>query len=126
MRSELFQGCAVENETSSRGFQWLTGGSEVMAEMCPPLTCLQTRDAVGVKHPLPLSRTQRNLVRQQVNLTQRPTQRRDKIVKQRQPDVSDRASSCIGICRVQTIGRGKRSIGNYATRCQLYVSIVQM
>lgn len=64
------------------------GGSEGTAEMCPPLTCLQTRDAGGVKHPLPLSRTQRNLVCQQVYLTQRPTQRRDKTVKQRQLNVS--------------------------------------
>lgn len=63
-------------------------GVEGAAEMCPPLTCLRTRDAGGVKHPLPLSRAQRNLVCQQVNLTQRPTQRRDKTVKQRQLSVS--------------------------------------
>lgn len=43
----------------------------------PPLTCLHARDAGGVKHPLPLSGAQRNLVRQQVNLTQRPAQNRD-------------------------------------------------
>lgn len=47
-------------------------GSEGSADMCPHLTCLQTRDAGGVIHPLPLSRTQGNLVRQQVYLTQRP------------------------------------------------------
>lgn len=44
--------------------------------MCPPLTCLHTRDAGSVKHALPLSGTQRYLVRQQVYLTQRPSQQK--------------------------------------------------
>lgn len=54
------------------------GQFEGMATMCPPLTRLHTRGAGGIKHPLPLSRTQGNLVCQQVYLTQRPAQQRDK------------------------------------------------
>lgn len=53
-------------------------GSEGTGETCPRLTCLHTGDAGGVKHSLPLSRTQRDLVCQQVYLTQRPTRREDK------------------------------------------------
>lgn len=66
--------------------------------MCPPLTCLQTRDTGGVKHPLPLSRTQWNLVCQQVYLTQRPTQQMDKTVEQRQLNVSVQESKLMHLC----------------------------
>lgn len=61
----------------------------------PSLTCLHTRDTGGVKHPLPLSRTQRDLVCQQVYLTQRPTQRIDKTVEQRQLNVSVQQSKAM-------------------------------
>lgn len=82
------QGCAAETEYRSQGFQWqqlVSQGmrSESTLETCPPLTCLHTGDAGGVKQPLPLSRTQRNLVCQQVYLTQRPKQQLGKTVEQR-------------------------------------------
>lgn len=82
------QDCAAETEYRDQGFQWQRLGSQGMRsestlETCPPLTCLHTGDAGGVKHPLPLSRTQRNLVCQQVYLTQRPKQQSGKTVEQR-------------------------------------------
>lgn len=82
------QGCAADTRYRSQGFQWQQVGSQGVSsestlEMCPPLTCLHTGDAGGVKHPLPLSRTQRNLVCQQVNLTQRPKQQLGETAEQR-------------------------------------------
>lgn len=64
----------------------------------PSLTCLHTRNTGGVKHPLPLSRTQRDLVCQQVYLTQRPTERIDKTVEQRQLNVSAQQSKAMHLC----------------------------
>lgn len=64
----------------------------------PSLTCLHTGDTGGVKHPLPLSRTQRDLVCQQVYLTQRPTQQIDKTVEQRQLNVSVQQSKAMHLC----------------------------
>lgn len=79
------QGCALETKYSSHCFQWQQLGSqgirsEGTVQLCPHLTCLHTRDAGGVKHSLPLSRTQRNLVCQQVYLTQHPKQQLGKTV----------------------------------------------
>lgn len=102
------QGCAAETEYRSQGFQWQQLGlqgmrSESTLEMCPPLTCLHTRDAGGVKHPLPLSRTQRNLVCQQVYLMQRPKQQLGKTVEQRHWTwVCHTESTCIRLCQEKT------------------------
>lgn len=98
------QGFAVEAEARGQGFrrplprQWqkITGfGFRGRGGGAPPLTCLHTGDTGGVKHPLPLSRAQRDLVCQQVYLTQRPTQRVDKTVEQRQPNVSVKQSKAM-------------------------------
>lgn len=91
------QGFAIDTKSRRQGFhsplprqqQKVIGfGFRGHGRGVPSLTCLHTRDAGGVKHPLPLSRTQRDLVCQQVYLTQRPTQRIDKTVEQRQLNVS--------------------------------------
>lgn len=101
------QGCAAETEYRSQGFQGQQLGlhgmrSESTLEMCPPLTCLHTGDAGGVKHPLPLSRTQRNLVCQQVYLTQRPKQQLGKTVEQRHwMWVCHTESTCIHLCSIK-------------------------
>lgn len=101
------QGFALENKYRSHGFQWQQLGSQGMrsedtVEMCPHLTCLHTRNAGGVKHPLPLSRTQRNLVCHQVYLTQRPKQQLGKTVERRHWTwVCNTESSCIRLCTVK-------------------------
>lgn len=83
--------------------------------MCPHLTCLHTRDAGGVKHPLPLSRTQRNLVCQQVYLTQRPKQQLGKTVEQRHWTwVCNTESSCIRLC---TVKLHTKDLKNVHTTC---------
>ena len=61
------------------GDGWDVRGSEVEKSeisRCPPLTCLYAGNTGGIKHALPLGRTQGNLVGQQVNLIQRPTAKR--------------------------------------------------